>query len=69
MRESVLKNYICLYHSATVPSYIYDSIVALWQTILHFYMLSIPVAELLWASHAKFSLHLAYTILIVNALT
>jgi len=67
MRESVLKNYICLYHSATVPSYIYDGTVALWKIFLHFYMFNIPVVELLWTSHAKLYLHLAYTIPIVNA--
>ena len=66
--ESVLKNYICLYHLATVPSYIYDGTVEPWQKNLHFYMFSIPIAELLWASDAKFFLHLAYTIPIVNAL-
>ena len=34
---------------------------------LHFYMFSILVVELFWASHSKFFLHLAYTIPIVNA--
>ena len=67
MRESVLKNYICLYHSATVPSYIDDGTVALQKYFLHFYTFNIMAAEILWASHAKFSLHLAYTIPIVNA--
>ena len=36
MRKSVLKNYICLYHSATVPSYIYDGTVSLWQKKITF---------------------------------
>ena len=35
---------------------------------LHFYMFPCPVVELLWASHAKFSLHLSYPRPIVNAL-
>ena len=68
MRDSILKNYICLYHLVTVPSYIYDSTVSLWQKKLHFSMFSILTAKLLWTSHAKFSLHLAYIIPIVNAL-